>query len=59
MHLRPATPQDAQAATDLVIAGDIAEVGEADYSLGDLQDEWAELDLDKDCLLYTSPSPRD
>ena len=40
MHLRPATPQDAQAAADLVIAGDIAEIGEADYSLGDLHDEW-------------------
>ena len=45
MHLRAATPQDAQAATDLVIAGDIEEVGEVDYSLGDLQDEWRELDL--------------
>jgi len=51
MHLRPATPQDAPAAADLLIAGDIAQVGEADYSLGDLQDEWAELDLDKDTLV--------
>ena len=34
-----------QAAADLVIAVDIAEVGEADYSLGDLHDEWRELGL--------------
>jgi ribosomal protein S18 acetylase RimI-like enzyme len=51
MHLRPATPEDAQVATDLVIAGDIAEIGEADYSLGDLRDEWRELDLAKDTLV--------
>jgi mycothiol synthase len=51
MHLRPATEQDARAAADLVIAGDIEEIGEADYSLGDLQDEWRELDLAKDTLI--------
>jgi ribosomal protein S18 acetylase RimI-like enzyme len=53
MHLRPATEQDAQSATDLVIAGDLEEVGEVDYSLGDLQDEWRELDLAKDTLIVT------
>jgi len=51
MHLRPATEQDAQAAADLVIAGDLAEVGEADYSLGDLNDEWRELDIAMDTLI--------
>jgi ribosomal protein S18 acetylase RimI-like enzyme len=51
MHLRPATPQDARAAADLVIAGDIEEVGEVDYSLGDLEDEWRELDLARDTLI--------
>jgi ribosomal protein S18 acetylase RimI-like enzyme len=51
MRLRPATPADAQAAADLVIAGDIADLGVADYSLGDLQDEWRELDLATDTLL--------
>jgi mycothiol synthase len=51
MRLRPATEADAQAATDLVIAGDIAEIGEADYSLGDLEDEWRELDVTKDTLI--------
>jgi mycothiol synthase len=51
MRLRPATEADAQAATDLVIAGDVAEIGVADYSLGDLQDEWRELDLAHDTLV--------
>jgi mycothiol synthase len=53
MHLRAATPEDAQAATDLYIAGDVEEVGEVDYSLGDLQDEWRALDLAKDTLIVT------
>lgn len=53
MRLRPATPADAQAATDLYIAGDVEEVGEVDYTLGDLQDEWGELDLAKDTLIVT------
>src|SRR4051812_24122984 len=51
MRLRAATPADAQAVADLVIAGDLAEIGEADYSLGDLQDEWRELDIAKDTLI--------
>jgi mycothiol synthase len=51
MRLRPATEDDAQAATDLVIAVDLAEVGEIDYSLGDLQDEWGELDLALDTAI--------
>ena len=51
MRLRPATEQDAQAAADLVIAGDVAEVGEVDYSLGDLNDEWRELDIARDTLI--------
>ena len=41
MHLRPPPSRTPQAAADLVIAGDIAEVGEADYTLEDLRDEWA------------------
>jgi mycothiol synthase len=41
MRLRAPTPADAEAVAALVIAGDIADVGEADYSLGALQDEWA------------------
>src|SRR4051812_15695996 len=51
MRLRAATPEDARAAADLVIAGDIAQIGEADYSLGDLEDEWRVLDAAKDTLI--------
>src|SRR5690349_2999823 len=51
MRLRAATPDDAHAATDLYIAGDVEEVGEVDYSLGDLQDEWGKLDLAQDTLI--------
>jgi ribosomal protein S18 acetylase RimI-like enzyme len=51
MRLRAATPEDAQAATDLYIAGDVEEVGEVDYSLGDLLDEWRVLDLAKDTVI--------
>jgi ribosomal protein S18 acetylase RimI-like enzyme len=40
IRLRPAAETDAEAAAALVIAADIAEVGEVDYSLADLQDEW-------------------
>ena len=53
MRLRPATLADAQAATDLVVAVDLAEVGEIDYSLGDLEDEWSELDLSRDTAIVT------
>src|SRR4051812_47185764 len=53
MHLRAATPEDAEAAAGLVIAGDIEEVGEVDYSLGDLHDEWRELDLARDTLIVS------
>lgn len=42
MRLRPATEADAEAAANLVIAVDIAHLGEADYTLGDLQAEWQE-----------------
>jgi mycothiol synthase len=51
--IRPATPADAQTATRLVIEGDIAELGEADYSLGALLDEWGEegFELAKDAVI--------
>jgi ribosomal protein S18 acetylase RimI-like enzyme len=51
MRLRRATPGDAQSALDLISAVDLAEVGEIDYSLGDLQDEWGELDLSRDTAI--------
>jgi mycothiol synthase len=41
MPLRAPTPGDAEAVAALVIAGDIADLGEPDYTLDDLRDEWS------------------
>ncbi len=38
---RAPTPEDLQAVFDLIIACDIADSGEADYDLADLQADWA------------------
>jgi ribosomal protein S18 acetylase RimI-like enzyme len=46
MRTRPATPADAETAANLVIADDIAAMGEPDYSLEDLLVEWGEHDFD-------------
>jgi hypothetical protein len=43
MRLRPATAADAAVATELIIAVDVDQVGEADYSLETLHDEWNEV----------------
>ncbi len=53
MRTRPATPEDAETAANLVIADDIAAMGEPDYTLEDLHDEWGEHDFDlaKDSLV--------
>ena len=53
MRLRPPRPDDAEAVAALVIAGDVADVGEADYTLGDLQDEWSASDfvLERDAVV--------
>jgi ribosomal protein S18 acetylase RimI-like enzyme len=58
MRLRAATPEDAQAAADLYIAGDLEDVGEVDYSLGDLLDEWRDLDLAEDTLIVEDDERR-
>jgi ribosomal protein S18 acetylase RimI-like enzyme len=42
MRLRMPTPADAEAVAALVIAVDVKELGEADYTLDDLHDEWRE-----------------
>jgi mycothiol synthase len=39
--LRPPRPAEAEAVAALIVAGDVADVGVPDYSLGDLQDQWA------------------
>ena len=44
--IRPPQPDDAEAVAKLVIASDIAEIGEPDYTLEDLRDEWAARDFD-------------
>jgi mycothiol synthase len=53
MRLRPPAPADAEAVTALVVAVDEAEIGEADYTLEDLQEEWAApgFDLERDAML--------
>ncbi len=40
MRLRPPTREDAERVTEIVIARDVADFGEPDYSLEDLLDEW-------------------
>ena len=44
--IRPPQPDDAEAVAKVVIAGDIADLGEPDYTLDDLRDEWAARDFD-------------
>jgi mycothiol synthase len=44
--IRPPQPDDAEAVAKLVIAGDIADLGEPDYTLEDLKDEWNARDFD-------------
>ena len=43
MRLRPATAADSPVATELIIAVDIDQLGEADYSHEALLDEWSEV----------------
>ena len=53
MRLRAATPEDALAVTDLIIACDVADFGRPDFTVEDLQGEWAlnGFDLDRDALV--------
>jgi mycothiol synthase len=44
--IRPPQPGDAEAVAKLVIAADIADIGEPDYTLDDLRDEWSARDFD-------------
>jgi mycothiol synthase len=44
--MRAPTQADAEACANLVIKADIADLGEADYTLEDLLDEWAASDFD-------------
>ena len=51
--MRPPAEADAEAIAKLVIARDIADIGEPDYTLADLRDEWtaAEFDLAADAVV--------
>jgi ribosomal protein S18 acetylase RimI-like enzyme len=53
VRLRAPTEADAEACADLVIKGDIADLGEADYTLADLRNEWAagDFDLGQDAVI--------
>jgi mycothiol synthase len=53
IRLRPPTEADAEAVAALVIAADVADLGEPDYSLEDLRDEWAasEFELARDAVV--------
>jgi mycothiol synthase len=44
--IRPPAEADAEAVAKLVIAGDVADIGEPDYTLADLRDDWAGVDFD-------------
>jgi mycothiol synthase len=44
--IRAPEPDDAEAVAKVVIAGDIADIGEPDYTLEDLHDEWGARDFD-------------
>ena len=56
IRLRAATEADAPRAAELVIAVDVAELGEPDYSLEDLRDEWSEpgFELARDAVVVES-----
>jgi mycothiol synthase len=51
--IRPPTEADAEAVAKIVIACDIADIGEPDYTLEDLHDEWGadEFDLATDAVV--------
>jgi mycothiol synthase len=51
--IRPPQTEDAEAIAKIVIAGDIADIGEPDYTLEDLHDEWgaAGFDLATDAVV--------
>ncbi len=60
MRLRPATPADAGAVLAVLVARDVADVGEPDYTLADLQDEWSasEFELSRDSIVVQDADGR-
>jgi ribosomal protein S18 acetylase RimI-like enzyme len=53
MNVRPPEPGDARAVLDLIVARDIADLGKPDYTLEDVQTDWAApgIDLARDAWL--------
>lgn len=58
--VRPPQPDEAQAVADLIIARDIAEFGEPDWSVEDTRADWARLgfDLARDARVVVAPAGR-
>jgi mycothiol synthase len=56
IETRPAQPGDAEAVLEVILARDLADVGQPDFTLDDLRDEWAdpEVDLARDSLVVES-----
>jgi mycothiol synthase len=46
--VRAPTPGDIEAVLEVVLARDVADLGRPDYTLGDLQADWADADLTRD-----------
>jgi len=53
--VRPATPDDLANVHALIVASDVAEFGESDFSLDRLREDWQERDLARDILLVAAP----
>jgi mycothiol synthase len=53
VRLRPPTAEDAEAVLELIVARDLADLGEPDCTLAELQEEWglAEVDLARDAVV--------
>jgi mycothiol synthase len=60
LTVRAPQPHEAQAVADLIIAGDIAEFGEPDWSVEDTRAGWARLgfDLKRDARVVVTPDGR-
>jgi len=52
--VRPARPDELEAVHALVVASDVAEFGESDFSLDRLRDDWEGRDLERDILVATA-----
>lgn len=58
--IRPPTERDAAAVTDVVVAGDVADFGEPDFTVQDLLDDWSRPRFDpaRDAWVLTGPTGR-